>query len=184
MSATPLSIREQLAAGTACPHQTLHGHPDIGRLVSKTLDLSTYNDTLRFFLSLYESAEARRESTALWSEFTLTPSIVALRNDIGSDDCRDNAADMPWVNCSASCIGMLYVLHGASIGGKLIAKNVSSTLPHASLEFFGRGLKPGLWNDLIDALESYQGKHDEFARILDSATRTFLRFDRPIVSVV
>lgn len=177
-----IGIRQQLATATACPHQILHGHPDIGRLISSDLELSTYYDILRFFLALYEHAEAQRVSLAVWSEFSLESSIVALRNDIGSSDCHDGS-DMAWIECPASCIGMLYVLHGASIGGKFIAKNVSSVLPEASLEFFGRGLKPGLWSALVDALETYQGRKDEFERILDSAIRTLQRFDRPIGSV-
>ncbi|MFK7997520.1 MAG: biliverdin-producing heme oxygenase [Granulosicoccus sp.] len=176
-------IRERLALGTACPHQILHEHVDIGKLTSSRLSESEYRQILHFFLVLYESAEKRRASADAWPEFTLRSAITALREDLNLHSASA-AEDMPWIKCAESSIGMLYVLHGASIGGKFIAKHVTTNLPEMPCHFFGRGIKADLWQNLVEALDSYKGSEEAFECILHSATKTFHCFNRQIISVV
>lgn len=177
------SVRGLLAERTQGPHLILHEHPDLRLLVDRELTRAHYHAILANFLVIVQAAERQRSAVGHWSDLSLAPAIAALEYDLANVDGLDCVAvEMDWVTCPVSSLGMLYVLHGASFGGRVIAKNVQATLPAVSVRFFARGIEPALWRSLVDRLDCYRTQPLAIQCMTASAVATFQSFDRPMIA--
>lgn len=110
--------------------------------------------------------------------------LVALQSDLSvlglaPDDVRRLARcpDVPAVTTTASALGVLYVVEGATLGGRVIADHLrGGAVPPAALGFFGcYGTQAGRrWRDYRAVTTSFVGadvvRADE---VVTAATATF-----------
>ena len=83
----------------------------------------------------------------------------------------------------SEALGIMYVLEGSTLGGKIIYKHISQTLDKdaetGASYFWGYGQKTGiLWKTFISALASYAVEENSEEEIISSAVHTFSTIDQ------
>ncbi len=174
-------ILPALRAGTGEAHQRLEDAVAIERCL---VSLARYRRLLEVFLGFYRPLE--RRLTGLIgpdpSERLKTPWLEADLRALGLStdqiDALPDCADLPHVEDSARAWGCLYVLEGATLGGRHIsAMMAQSTVPAEARRFFsGYGEHTGeRWRDFTAALERYAAgvDHARGGNIVQGASETF-----------
>ena len=177
----PGTVRNLIAEATRKTHDALDRHEDVGMFMRDTLDVFTYRMLLEAYARFYEAAETQRQALGAWPELALQPTVDALNNDVerlngGSFLTREHQVDMSWVASPIDCLSMLYVLHGAGFGGKVIARKVAVTLPDAPRSYLSFGIDSTLWKTLVERLEAYAGDQEACTQLIDAAEQTFSAF--------
>ena len=176
MEAPTVEARRRIADATRDVHESLHHHPYISHLTSDTLTDDMYQTILMAYKAFYGAAEARRSQLEIWPELTLQPSVTGLETDTAQNHSAIKEVDFSWVSNPLQALGMLYVLHGAGIGGRTIARHVAQTLPDASMQFLRNGINPERWKNLLSTLNEEAQSELSCSAVIDSARQTFEYF--------
>lgn len=179
----PGSVRHLIAEATRDTHAALDRHEEIGVLMSDTLSLPRYRQLMEAYALFYEAAEKQRERIGSWDELSLGQSVQALLEDLKAMDSNgiretSHAVDFSWITSPLQSLSMLYVLHGAGFGGKMIARKVAVTLPEAPRSYLGLGIDGALWKTLVDRLEVYAGDEVKCGQLIRTAEQTFKAFGK------
>ena len=180
----PVELLAQLRAGTQAAHGKIEA--TLG-LLDPMLSMTRYAGVLARFRSVYVPLEAqlaafdwtghgldlesRRKVPAIdadlsalgWPEPTLIPS-VAFAPDLEGNRAR--------------AFGCLYVLEGATLGGRIISRHLGASLgvtPGTGGAFFhGYGERTGqMWTSFRDALACFAGRGCDADRAVATARQTF-----------
>jgi heme oxygenase (biliverdin-IX-beta and delta-forming) len=162
-------------------------------------DVHAYARLLSSLSPLYVFIEMRLASFGEWA--ALDPPldvhgrrrahlIVADLRVLGADASggRATGAALPHLQSFAQAFGALYVVEGSRLGGRVLARHVSSAVgsgAEAALSFLrGNGCDDtgALWKDLRAALGGYAALADQLTRdaIVAGALDTFCCFDRQL----
>lgn len=190
-SAEPGNLLSRLRQETSAAHRRLEDAIGIERCVA---DSSRYFGLLGSFLGFYRPLEARLEALNGWSAAGLdlrsrrkSPWIVSDLTAAGLA-AREVAAIpdsplLPPTDTLARGFGCLYVLEGATLGGRQItALMKDSPVSVEARCFFGSyGAATGeRWREFIAALEAFASSkpQPEYTAVVDSATQTFALMHR------
>ena len=180
--ATPLAVR--LRAETREAHARLEDSLD---LLGGDLSRARYRLLLEGFLGFHAVLEPRLD---LWHDrrglldWPVRRKLDLLRQDLvdlgatGPDlDRLPWCPDAPAVGLTAQALGALYVVEGATLGGRVIAEHLrGSDVPSSALRFFASyGEQVGRrWNRFRAVSADWVGSDPERAdAVVDSAVATF-----------
>ena len=181
-----------LRRATASAHQALNGHGLLGQLMAADLGRSTYGEILVAFHGIFAPIEravigrhlARLQAMGLHRR-ARTPLLLRDLRALGYDSsaierlplCRD----LPVVATSAAVLGCIYVLDGATLGGRIISRQVAETLgidADGGLAFFSSAGAnvPAEWRHLVAVIEANTSAEADRDEAADCAARTFACF--------
>lgn len=171
------SVLPVLRKATNAVHERLHVHPVTSVLVSPSLNKAAYIKALRAFFGFHKAVEATSNTLPAVYDIAhkshlIESDLTALKADAASQ------APCPAVTLGQSTndlLGMMYVVEGSSLGGRVIAKNVAKILG-LNAEFgarFFHGVSPQPaedWRTFIGVLERHC---TDAMACVDAAVRTF-----------
>lgn len=180
-----------LRSSTAEAHRRLEDAVDITRLV---LDPESYRRLLVMFFGFYRPLERGLWALTGWESCGLdlsdrqkTPWLAGDLDALGIDaPARRTLPDcpaLPALDNLAQGLGCLYVLEGATLGGRQITALMqgSPVAPDARRFFASYGAATGLrWREFLAALHAFEQRSaaPERADLLAAATSTFLCLQR------
>jgi heme oxygenase (biliverdin-IX-beta and delta-forming) len=171
-----------LRAATQDVHQRLHHHPGFAALQAGQIDLADYRALLARLTGFYApfeiSAGVRPERTR-----RLTADLAALGTPPVAPETLPRCPYIPRLATPSRRIGALYVVEGAALGGRQLAKSLDSLLGPdvaAGRNFFlGRGAATGAtWRAFITRLETFARDPLACAEIIVAARETFAAIER------
>ncbi|PTT26540.1 biliverdin-producing heme oxygenase [Pseudomonas sp. HMWF021] len=183
-------VLQDLRAGTAELHIALEKRLPF---FSDLLDTNAFGRLMQAYYGFYAPLErALLDSAAIPADFDLTPRLKApvLRADLQAMHLPGEAIDslplcrsLPVINSSADCLGVLYVLEGATLGGQILRREIAARLSldadngAAFLDIYGAATGRR-WRDFIEYLGSQAlDAHDREA-VVAAAQTTFSCFER------
>lgn len=179
-------ILTALRAATGVAHQQLE---DAVKIETRVADRASYTRLLQSFLGFYRPLEARLAALDGWERHGFdwsvrrkTPWLEADLQALGIDAAAVNALPdclaLPPVNNHAQGLGCLYVLEGATLGGRQITALLQgSSIPPDARRFFGSyGAQTGTrWREFVATLQR-EAAHFEpstKAELVAAARQTF-----------
>lgn len=180
-------VLQDLRAGTAELHIALEKRLPF---FSDTLDLNAFERLMRAYYGFYQPLEAvLQDSDAIPADFDLASRLKAptLQRDLqalganGGDFpiCRR----LPAIDSAAACLGVLYVLEGATLGGQILRREIATRLSlgadngAAFLDIYGAATGRR-WRDFIEYLGSRLMDADERKAVVAAAHTTFSCFEQ------
>jgi heme oxygenase len=147
-TATTVSLAVTLRRATADIHQAVEQLPIMTRLTSPTVTRDDYLDYLRVLADVYAALEATLLASLgkeLRHELGLRRKLPAILDDLashGRSHVPQGLANIVPEETGAP-LGGIYVLEGATLGGRVIAKHLRRCLgpalgPTAFLDFYGQ----------------------------------------------
>lgn len=183
-------VLQDLRAGTAELHIALEKRLPF---FSDTLDTQAFVRLMQAYYGFYLPLEnALLRSHAIPADFELSPRLKAptLRADLQALGVAAEALQnlpqcqqLPIIDSSAACLGVLYVLEGATLGGQILRREISSRLGleadngAAFLDIYGAATGRR-WRDFLEYLSSRPMSADERATVVAAAQTTFSCFER------
>ena len=183
-------VLQDLRAGTAELHIALEKRLPF---FSDTLDTPAFVQLMQAYYGFYLPVEdALLSSGAIPTDFDLTPRLKAptLRADLHALGLSSEALarlpqceDLPLINSAACCLGILYVLEGATLGGQILRREIASRLGleadngAAFLDIYGAATGR-CWRDFIEYLSRRPMGADERKAVVAAAHTTFSCFER------
>ncbi|WDU63110.1 biliverdin-producing heme oxygenase [Pseudomonas poae] len=181
------SLLEALRAGTALLHVTLEKRLPF---FSEQLDADGYQRLIQAYYGFYQPMEAALYDSGLIPDGfdpqlrVKTPTLVSDLHALGlSANALPRCAHLPLLDTPAACLGALYVLEGATLGGQVLRREMAQRL-HVNADNGGAflnvyGAETGRrWKDFLD----YLGRMplDTLARqqAVDAARSTFSCFEQ------
>jgi heme oxygenase (biliverdin-IX-beta and delta-forming) len=134
------AILQQLREQTRPAHVALEAQPQLKKLLSSRLTVLEYSQLLQAMLAFYRSLEPELvpATAALLErhpdpEYRYLPRAPLLLNDCQALGCVDSGfmpgpGEFRLDGSGAQLLGVLYVLEGSTLGGKLIASHLARTL--------------------------------------------------------
>lgn len=176
-----IGVHPALRAATQDVHERLHRHPGFAAIQAGRIDLADYRALLVRLIGFYVPFER-----AAGVPPDRTHRLGADLRTVGVDHAM--CAALPHCPCIPSLttptrrIGALYVVEGAALGGRQLAKALDGLFgPHvtAGREFFlGRGDATGAaWRAFVMNLETFAGDPLACGEIIDAAMDTFAAFE-------
>jgi heme oxygenase (biliverdin-IX-beta and delta-forming) len=152
---------------------------------------SAYRRVLEVFLGFYEPLETRLgELASTFAPLAWTPrrKTHLLRSDLLDLGATSEALArlprcrrLPSMPGGPEALGCLYVVEGATLGGRVIARRlrVAGITPELGGRFFhGYGGQTGhRWTELVERLRMAEESADEPARTVEAAVATFEAFE-------
>ncbi|WP_277758247.1 biliverdin-producing heme oxygenase [Pseudomonas sp. A34-9] len=183
-------VLQDLRAGTAELHIALEKRLPF---FSDTLDTHAFERLMQAYYGFYAPLEdALQRSGSVPDDFDLTPRLKTptLRRDLQAlgvtPQVLDNlpmCARLPVIDSSAACLGVLYVLEGATLGGQILRREISARLGleadngAAFLDIYGAATGRR-WRDFIEYLGGRPMSATERAAVVTAAQTTFSCFER------
>lgn len=183
-------VLQDLRAGTAELHIALEKRLPF---FSDTLDSNAFLRLMQAYYGFYRPMEsALLDSGVIPVDFDLAPRLKAqtLLNDLQALGVTAEAIarlplcqSLPVIDSSAACLGVLYVLEGATLGGQILRREIASRLSldadngAAFLDVYGAATGRR-WRDFIDYLGSRPLDADERKAVVAAAQTTFSCFER------
>lgn len=123
-----------LQAATAQLHVQVEATPPMAALMSPAVDHDTCIEVLQRLLRIHagwEEANAARLRALPWP---WRPRAPGLRDDLVALGARPGPrfVPAPVAACDAEAWGMLYVIEGSALGGRLIARHLRAYLPEVA----------------------------------------------------
>ncbi|MDZ7735241.1 MAG: biliverdin-producing heme oxygenase [Gammaproteobacteria bacterium] len=177
----------QLRRGTSALHRQLESLPGLQRVFAQDYRMPEYIALLRALYSVFRPLEADLLDSApmVAGDLGYRPRCTDLESDLVA-----LAADLPVVDrgvprastrSAAAQVGCLYVLEGSRLGGKVIARQLASTLslsPDRGMRFFAGS--PGAngpdWLQFCRRAESLCGSPPARKAAVVAAAATFTLF--------
>ncbi|MGG2019311.1 biliverdin-producing heme oxygenase [Pseudomonas sp. S8] len=183
-------VLQDLRAGTAELHIALEKRLPF---FSNTLDSNAFVRLMQAYYGFYRPLEsALLDSGAIPVDFDLAP---RLKSQILLDDLQalglttetiarlPHCQTLPVIDSGPTCLGVLYVLEGATLGGQILRREIASRLSldadngAAFLDVYGAATGRR-WRDFIDYLGSRPLSADEREAVVAAAQSTFSCFER------
>lgn len=173
--AKQMTARMALQTATERIHRRLHQHPGLARLSAGTIGRDEYRRLLGRSYGFYAMAEpllgfANRLTECLARDLTdlgMTPAEVAKLPRCEIMKIGDGQAEM---------VGARYVLLGASLGGKVMAKAIARHDASLPLRFL-TGLGEHDWKTFVANLEMTLPDAASRTRAAKAATTTFTAYE-------
>ena len=160
-------------------------------LLDPSLDAARYRAILAAFWGFHAAVEPRLAAVAELRGLGLEPlerrKLPRLEHDLrtlGADPARLPLADaVPRVEGAAAALGCMYVLEGATLGGRVISRHLAALGigPDTGGAFFaGYGDETGeMWKSFSAAIGAYAEAHPESTgRMAEAADETFTLLER------
>lgn len=151
---------QRLRADTRDAHAAVEALPTMAVLTSGTLSREAYAEVLRRHFVLLAAWETRYHDwlQGLASGWRYAWRAPRLREDLqrlGIDAVAGPRAAVPRVPSAAERWGMLYVVEGSALGGRLIARHVRARLPEldGALSYFDPPAAPA-WREFQQRLQA------------------------------
>jgi heme oxygenase (biliverdin-IX-beta and delta-forming) len=190
MSTTAVELASSLSAQLRS--QTARQHAQLESLLGLPGCIRTRDDYVLWlgrFLGVYEPLECSLAGFPEWEAFGFAPPPRTQASCL-SDDLATLGADprqvprvafelLPAVPTFAHALGARYVLEGATLGGRIILRDLNAQTGRAiagATQFFGgRGKATGsMWHDFRGKLDIFGRAHPELrADVVTGAQRTF-----------
>ena len=170
------TLRSQIAERTAGVHEGLRANPALLKLASSQLTEAEYQATLCRFLTFFIAAESRRVALNCFSGHSLFPDICLLSADTGT--IPDDLPRLPLITDRWSCLGMLYVLHGARFGARMLQTKISAQLPDRPHHYMSQDQAPHQWRLIVLQMENAAQHPLRTEALAQSASETFVLFDQ------
>ncbi|MBC8999382.1 biliverdin-producing heme oxygenase [Pseudomonas sp. N40(2020)] len=183
-------VLQDLRAGTAELHIALEKRLPF---FSDTLDAQAFGRLMQAYYGFYAPLEnALQRSGSVPDDFDLTPRLKThtLRGDLRALGMADAALaslpicqQLPLIDSSAACLGVLYVLEGATLGGQILRREIAARLAvdadngAAFLDIYGAATGRR-WRDFIEYLGSRPMDAAEREAVVCAAQSTFSCFER------
>jgi heme oxygenase len=177
-----------LRAATAAAHERLHHLPQFAGLAAGGLDRAGYRDLLARLLGFHAPFEDAIAATLGDAAFGLPLSRLR-RADLLRDDLRELGAVQAGIvrlpvrpfATGPQAMGALYVLEGATLGGKQLARGLDPLLGAGEARgrrFLLAGTDPArpTWRDVRAAIDRCAANPASLAGLIDGATATFRAF--------
>jgi len=192
MREAPSVIHAILKQRTSALHQAVE--TTLGALLCDDISLDQFAALQKTFYGFYQPIEERLLSIRGWDdpEFELESRLKVpfLVRDLAA--LASNLEELPRLPCCTSlprlesvseALGCLYVLEGATLGGKIIARRLKDVLPRDALRgcsfFESYGEHVGqMWSAFLRVLARHCEKHGDEDVIVQSACETFMALDR------
>jgi heme oxygenase (biliverdin-IX-beta and delta-forming) len=195
-TATPARLAVLLRHATADLHRAVESLPVMTRLTSATVTHDDYLDYLRALADVYATLEPNLFGAldeGLQNDLGVRRKLPAILDDLRKQGHphRPSSANEPSPTGAGTAVGGIYVLEGATLGGRVIAKHLRRCLgatlgPTAFLDFHGEQASAawkrfaGILDELpangrVDQSEVIAGARSTFAlihRILGDASST------------
>lgn len=142
MSAPRSSLGERFRHATAADHAEIDRHPLLRPLVSPRLEHQEYAQALAALHALHAALEpeVRGGVSIGQASFSFAERLNALEHDLGMLGIRPFPDGGGLAACRAEslseAVGMLYVLEGSRLGGRMIHGRLRQTLPDQPMSFF------------------------------------------------
>lgn len=182
-------VLQDLRAGTAELHIALEKRLPF---FSDTLDTPAFVRLMQAYYGFYQPLEnALQRSGSVPDDFDLTPRLKTqtLRNDLQALGVTSQILDnlpicdqLPVIDSSAACLGVLYVLEGATLGGQILRREISARLGleadngAAFLDIYG-AVTGRRWRDFIEYLGNRPMAAAEREAVVHAAQITFSCFE-------
>ncbi|MBK5374700.1 biliverdin-producing heme oxygenase [Pseudomonas sp. TH43] len=183
-------VLQDLRAGTAELHIALEKRLPF---FSDTLDTPAFVRLMQAYYGFYLPLEnALINSSSIPPDFDLTPRLKAptLRADLQALGLTAEALGslpqcdhLPVIESAATCLGVLYVLEGATLGGQILRREIASRLGleaengAAFLDIYGAATGRR-WRDFIEYLGTRPMDAGEREAVVAAAQTTFSCFER------
>lgn len=184
------SLLEALRTGTALLHVALEKRLPF---FSETLDAEGYRRLLQAYYGFYKPMEAALYDSDLIPEGfdtvlrVKTPTLVSDLHALGLDnrtiDALPRCCELPTFALPAACLGALYVLEGATLGGQVLRREMAKRLDvdaengGAFLNVYGAETGRR-WKDFLEYL-GYQALDTPAKQhAVDAACSTFSCFEQ------
>jgi heme oxygenase len=183
-------VLQDLRAGTAELHIALEKRLPF---FSEQLDTNAFRRLMQAYYGFYWPLEAALlDSACVPADFDIAPRLKTpiLQRDLHAlgespeglehlPICRQ----LPVIDTSAACLGVLYVLEGATLGGQILRREIATRLSlyaengAAFLDVYG-ATTGRRWRDFIEYLGARPMDVDERAAVVAAAQTTFSCFER------
>lgn len=183
-------VLQDLRTGTAELHIALEKRLPF---FSDTLDLPAFKRLIAAYYGFYFPLEnALQRSGSVPDDFDLTPRLKTstLRGDLQALGLAPASLEnlpicdqLPVIDSSAACLGVLYVLEGATLGGQILRREISARLGleadngAAFLDVYGAATGRR-WREFIEYLGNRPMTADEREAVVIAAQTTFSCFER------
>ncbi|KRP69967.1 heme oxygenase [Pseudomonas paralactis] len=184
------SLLETLRAGTGLLHVALEKRLPF---FSARLDAQWYRRLLQAYYGFYQPMEAVLYDSGLIpggidiASRVKTPTLVSDLRAMGLHDQTIDAlprcTQLPTLDTPAACLGALYVLEGATLGGQVLRREMASRLAieadngGAFLDVYGAETGRR-WKDFLDYLARQPLDANAQARAVMAARSTFSGFEQ------
>lgn len=191
---TFMNILESLKEGTHSLHVHLENHPRLQRVVREDLQRDDYKDLLTLLFGFYvpleeclagwmkdaapvPGFEARRKAPLLLRD------LQTLGSPVTSPAGVPHCTHLPSVGSLSEALGCLYVLEGATLGGKVVAKCLKRSLnldaSNGAAFYHGYGPETGpMWRSFGDLLTASAARTElTAAPTIEAARETFKALD-------
>lgn len=180
-----MTLLELLRVETRPAHRALEAELDLMR---PDLGLAEYRQCLARFYGFYRPLEGRIFDSGIvdWTAVGLDPGerrktgwLEEDLAELGIDSTvLPCCTDLPGLEHAAAVFGSLYVLEGATLGGRVISRHLQATLgigPATGARFhYGYGASgPAAWQSFRSVLVAYSSSLHDRRLIIDSACATF-----------
>ncbi|MGY2290675.1 biliverdin-producing heme oxygenase [Pseudomonas sp. SDO528_S397] len=184
------SVLEALRCGTAELHVALEKRLPF---FSPGLDAGSYRRLLQAYYGFYHPLETQLYENGLIPDGLdpalrlKTPTLVQDLRALGLDDLAIAALprcrSLPALDTPAACLGTLYVLEGATLGGQILRREIGRTLgldAHTGAAFLSvYGAETGRrWKDFLDYLNAVPLHAHARQWAVDAARSTFSCFEQ------
>lgn len=183
-------VLQRLKAATRAEHDAIEVTLD---LMAPEFSLTDYRRRLRRYRGFYAPIEPLIAAAADWShwclDMTARTKTAWLEADLAclgdTDDLPGPALGalalcgaLPPLDTTAAAFGCVYVLEGATLGGRVISRHIERTLgldaTHGARFFHGYGEQTGaMWKTFRAALSEFADEPSKEAAIVESAIATF-----------
>lgn len=183
-----VEARKLLRRATRWDHERVEANALMTRLVGPDCDLTTLRSVVAAHLSLYRTMEPRIRRQM--PECVRQHREFRFREPLAAADFADlrGAADLiptcsvPSFECNAAWAGYLYVVEGASLGGRLITTRLEKLKPapvRSPLRtFLPYGKAPGaVWQRFSAILQAQLDSDPSRIAAISAARRTFRLYD-------
>jgi heme oxygenase len=158
-------------------------------LLDPALDPARYREILAGFWGFHAALEPRLMDAArrLGLDAQARRKLPLLERDLralGEDPAALPVADeVPEIDGMAAALGCMYVLEGATLGGRVISRHLATRgieVDSGGAYFAGYGEETGpRWKEFSAAIGAYAGAHpDDAGRMVRAADETFTLLER------
>lgn len=183
------TLRGLLKRHTAAAHAALQASPPAGRLLAADLTWPEYRDLLGRYYGFLEPLGQRwhhHPAGPPWAAFVKP----ALRLEKLSRDLQMAGADLnvlpladdAWLQTEPPfAVGVIYVLLGSTLGGKLIARSLTQSLgltTDRGCAYFAASDDAGSWRRFLAELERYPWSEADLESLQTAALHTFTQLHR------
>ena len=139
-------------------HSTQNEHDRLDALIGNFSDLASYRSFLVGSYRFRKSLEATTAAIDFWQAELLLDELAQDLEELGADSVRAPTAAV-FANTPAEQLGLLYVLEGSALGGRLLVRRAEAlglSATHGARHLAMQVRDPGRWRRFLDLLESQE----------------------------